>query len=50
MIFATLTPWVHVDLGVEHLPHARAANRMCMSGETHYEEQNRVKRLAEALL
>lgn len=49
LIFATLTPWVNVDLGVEHLPHARAANRMCML-PTHYQEQDRVKAKAEALL
>ena len=49
MIFSTLTPWVHVDLGVQHLPHARAENRMCMRAD-HYAEQDRVKALAEALL
>lgn len=51
MIFSTLTPWANVDLigQVQHLPHARAENRMCMRAD-HYAEQGRVRTLAEALL
>lgn len=49
LIFALLTPWVNVDLGVEHLPHARAANRMVMK-PTHYTEQARIREKVAALL
>lgn len=49
MIFSTLTPWVNVDLGRESFPVAVAPNRMSMQ-PGHYEEQARVKALAEALL
>lgn len=49
MIFSTLTPWLNIDLGRVSLPHASAPNRMWMQ-PGHYQEQARVKALAEALL
>lgn len=48
LIFATLTPWVNVDLGRESLPHAYADDRMWRQ-PGHYDEQARVRALAEAL-
>jgi hypothetical protein len=49
MIFSALTPWVNVDLGAEHLPHASAPNRMWMQ-PGHYAEQARVRDKALALV
>lgn len=49
LIFSALTPWTNIDLGVEHLPHYRAANRMVMK-PTHYSEQARILEKCAALI
>ena len=43
VIFASLTPWVSVDLGHEDLPHAFAENRMYRMPD-HYSSQEQVER------
>lgn len=49
LIFSALTPWTNVDLGVNHLPWFRAANRMVML-PTHYSEQARILEKCAALI
>lgn len=49
VIFSTLTPWVNVDLGADHLDYAYAAYRMWKQ-PNHYIDQARVKERCLGLL